>query len=140
MTASGRAVLALGGLIALWAGGCRDPMGRQKVSGTVLFKGQPLDQGNIMFFPRFPTGTQSGTAVKDGKYEITKARGLVPGEYRVMILSEIFFDQGGQDAPTDRPKGKVSTGERINPKYNVNSTLTAEVAPGADNVIDFAVD
>jgi len=121
--------------LLLLTGCSSDP--RLAVSGTVRFKGQPLDQGRIEFHPPGGKGTMSGAPIKDGKYDIPRATGLAPETYEVRIFS---YDNKGAKVSDDLP-GEPGTGfkERISRKYNLASELKAEVKPG-NTTFDFAVD
>src|SRR6185369_3250309 len=72
-------------LMALAAGCNRDP--RLAVSGTVNFKGVPLDQGRIEFYPPGNTGTMSGATIENGRFDIPQNKGLAPNTYEVRIFS-----------------------------------------------------
>jgi hypothetical protein len=127
---------ALFGLVFL---GCSDATGgRYEVSGSVTFNGQPLDQGVVMFVGVDQDKTQASAMVTNGKYQIPKAQGLVPGKYRVAISAP------DGKSPTDRdaapgPTGNFTSKDRIPPKYNTESTLEVEVKSGAENKFDFTV-
>lgn len=114
--------------------------GRLPISGEVLLDGQPLDEGAIHFEPSVEEKVKmdAGGVIKNGKYSLTAEHGLPPGKYIVSITSsakdtrtadEIM--KGGPDA--EGPK------QRIDAKYNAQTTLTAEVKPGA-NKFDFKVE
>jgi hypothetical protein len=107
----------LGGVI-----GCADAQGRLPVAGRVIFKGQPLAQGNVDFLPLDGTGTQSTARISaDGRFELPRDRGLSPGRYTVRIYSVIGteFDKNGFVTSP----GKSLVG----PEYNDRSTLTVDV-------------
>ena len=53
------------------------------VTGTVTWKGQPLDQGSIQFLPEDGKGTMVGAEIRDGRYALPDPPGLAPGSYRV---------------------------------------------------------
>ena len=136
---SGRIAWAVCGLLLL-AGCGGDPMGRQAVSGTVLFKGQPLDQGRIQFIPVEKGPTESGATIENGKFTIPRDTGLVPGTYKVSVFS---YDQKGakvqsEEIPGD--PGNTQFKERIPAKYNDQTTLTAEVKKGGSNNFEFKID
>lgn len=63
--------------------------GRYPISETVQFGGEPLANGQISFQP-----TGGGTALSSsaaqvikGKFEIPASKGLVPGEYSVVLTA-----------------------------------------------------
>jgi hypothetical protein len=115
----------------------RDDLPRESVSGAVTLDGQPMARGTIQFDP--VQGTQGPAAfavgeIKDGKFAIDRARGPVPGQYKVSISSRppivIAPDQG----PGERPKQEP---EKVPVRYNKKSTLTKEITGGATNAFDF---
>lgn len=128
-------MLLTASVVLLTAGCSNDP--RLAVSGTVTFKGAPLDQGRIEFHPAGNTGTMSGATIENGSFTIPRDKGLAPNTYDVRIFS---YDVRGAKAPSDVP-GEPGEGfkERIARKYNLDSKLTAEVKPGS-TVFQFSVD
>jgi hypothetical protein len=121
--------------IAFLCGCSSDP--RLAVSGTVKFKGEPLDQGRIEFHPPEGKGTMSGATIQEGRFDIPQKTGLLPASYDVRIFS---YDTKGAKAPSGIP-GEAGEGfkERIARKYNLDSKLTADVKPG-NTVFQFSVD
>jgi len=116
--------------------GCSsDP--RLAVSGTVNFKGAPLDQGRIEFYPPEGKGNMSGAVIQNGRFDIPQKTGLAPATYDVRIFS---YDTKGAKVPSEMP-GEPGEGfkERIARKYNLDSKLTAEVKPG-NTVFQFSVE
>jgi hypothetical protein len=94
--------------------------------------------GVIQFLPASQKeGVAGGAVVKDGKYDIERAKGLVPGEYRVTISSA----SGGNGGPAGEAPGVVKkediAKDSIPEKYNAKSTLTATIKAGATNTFDF---
>jgi hypothetical protein len=124
----------------LLAGGCGSlSSSGYSVSGTVTWKGQPLDQGSIQFIPE---GGQEkaqmvGSEIKGGHYALPNPPGLAPGTYKVRINSRSGINPAG---PPDANLADPSSKERIAKKYNEETTLKAEVKPGQANTFDFAVD
>ena len=127
----------LAALGLLWACGCGEGTGdRQTISGTVYFKGQPLDTGRIDFFPPENLQIRAAADIRNGKYSVPVKEGLPPGTYRVVISSP-----SGKAPPPDELPGEAPfTKDRIPAKYNVDSTLKAEVKSGVDNVFNFKLD
>ncbi len=127
-------------LASLLAGGCGgDPNGQQPVSGTVLFQGQPLDQGHLLFVPAVSGTTEAGATIEQGAFDIPQANGLVPGSYQVKVFS---YDQSGakvQNADIPGDPGNVQFKERIPTRYNTKTELTAEVKSGR-NHFDFKLE
>ena len=121
--------------------GCAEPSGLLPVSGTVSFKGKPLDQGAIQFLPLEGSPTESGAGIKEGEYSIPAENGLAPGKYKVTVFS---YDESGAKEPdtTTMPGDTVGVQfkERIPAKYNTETILKAEVVAGETNVFDFQLD
>ncbi len=126
---------AIGPFLVLLAG-CGSEGPRQAISGSVTFKGKALE-GKIDFEPTGSEGTQAGTVIANGKYTIPRDKGLVPGNYKVMISSP----EGQIEEPD--PGGNPLIGQakdRIPAKYNRKTTLFREVKKGGSNVFDFTLD
>jgi hypothetical protein len=124
----------------LLAGCASDPLGRQAVSGTVEFQGQPLDQGRIHFAPVSKGPTESGATIENGKFKIPRESGLAPGTYKVSVFS---YDQKGAKVPSDEvpgDPGNTQFKERIPKKYNAQTTLTVEVKKDESNDFDLKLD
>jgi hypothetical protein len=123
----------------LLASGCGDGTGRHAISGRVLFQGQPLDEGSIMFLPKSPELSPSGAPIARGEYKVPKSHGLAAGTYEVRVSSgergtdvrkEMDPEQaGGEPYPIAR--------ERIPPRYNTKSELRIEVKDGGPFTFDF---
>lgn len=119
-------------------GGSGDNLPRQPVTGTVMYDGQPLKEGRINFTPSDPNMKDpvfGGAPIKDGKYTIDKETGLVPGKYNVAISGASSEVEGG-DAPGS---AKGLPKELLPAKYNVQSSLTADIVAG-NNTVDFKLD
>lgn len=129
-------------LLALAAGCGRSGADLQPVSGVVTVNQQPLSAGVIRFCPLQGTkGRASSAGVRDGEFTIPRKDGLVPGEYRVEI--EAAVDLGFEiddDIAFAKRGGKPLPPNPVPPRFNRNSTLTAAVAPGDDNILEFDLD
>ena len=101
------------------------------VQGTVTIKGQPLADATVTFSP--DKGRPSaGTTNSEGEYELTYVRdtkGAILGPHKVRITTVSEEDVVGERRGR-RPK------EPIPAKYNVRTTLTANVEEGK-NTFDF---
>jgi hypothetical protein len=126
--------------------GCGDDTGletRYPVSGTVTYKDQPLEKGQISFIPADPTSKlrpANGTIV-DGRFTLTTASegdGAFPGKYKVSITSLDIDDSkviatiqkyggGGRQGEIGKAAAKAKT--LIPAKYQSSemSGLTATV-------------
>ncbi len=90
-----------------------------EVQGTVTFDGRPLVRATIIFEPK--AGGHASRAVTDasGRYHLVYLRdinGALIGSHIVKVFT----------ASEDDPK------ERVPPRYNKQSTLTAEVVHGTN--------
>lgn len=118
--------------------GCgADTGGRVAISGTVTMKGVPLENGTIEFVST--DGNQkTGAAIGGGSYSIAAENGLLPGKFtvRVSAVKEGAINQ--EEAPGDSSVS-VTNQELIPPEYNVNSTLTADIAAGSSATFDVSI-
>jgi hypothetical protein len=133
---------SLGWLVLWLAAGCGGPVDnlpRQAVSGTVTLDGKPLDRGTLSFQPVSQLPTAAAVSVSGGQYSIAQAEGLVPGSYRVLISST---PQTASTASRPPPPGQATPPpkEMLPEKYNVSSSLTAEVKEGTPNRFDFPLE
>ncbi len=111
--------------------GCGEanPLGRRPIFGRVTYKAQPVDYGSIQFIPLdLQHGVNSGAMISDGKYRLTEAQGLPPGDYKVMISAP---DRSQETKVEELPGDARSfAAERIPKKYNLNTTLQIAVSQG----------
>jgi hypothetical protein len=131
-----RAILGL--LLAVPWVGCADPAGgREALSGEVLFKGKPLDQGTIQFIPEDGQDTTSGGLISAGQYAVAKKVGLKPGKYKVIITSG---DPKVHAPPDELPGAPFPVAkERLPKEYNTQSKQFVEVKAGGPNRFDFNI-
>lgn len=123
-------------LIVVIAVGCVDSGGLEKVpiTGTVTLDGQPIPNGEILFYPLQGTrGSVSGGSIKDGKY-VADGRGGVPlGSHKV----EIRAFRAPKKSLTGVAAVEGGPAEQYLPrKYNVQSELEAEV-DSSTSTLDF---
>ena len=112
---------------------------RASVKGTVTFDGDPVKDGMLELIPTGGTeGPSTGDVIKDGKFDIPKDRGPVPGKYRVQITATrstgkvevqgVAGSTGGLSGG-----GTVDKVEMFIPDiYNTKSTLTLNVESGTN--------
>jgi hypothetical protein len=117
-------------------GGAGDGLPRHAVSGAVTLDGRPMDRGTIQFLPDAPDlPTAALVDVQGGKFTVTRDRGLVPGRYKVLVSCT---DAGATVKPDALPGMTGPPAKELLPaRYNVESTLNAEVKDGAPNTFDF---
>src|SRR5438094_10434034 len=126
-------------VIASGMAGCADrATNRCAVLGEVKFKGKPLDQGTILFLSEDPTrGSAEAIMIKDGLYSRPAKDGLLPGRYKVSIGS---VDSKNRVVDPDSPPGYLPVPkDRIQPKYNTQTILSAEVKTEGPNTFNFEV-
>jgi hypothetical protein len=118
--------------------GCGDGKPRRYgVSGQINWKGKPLDQGAITFLGEDPALGTGAAMIQDGRYRILAEQGLLPGRYKVMITSS---DPKNRILDPNSPPGYLPLPkDRIQPKYNAHTTLTAEVKSEGNNTFNFEV-
>lgn len=112
------------------ATGCGDGKGKKyDVSGAVSYDGKDVEDGDIIFIPEDKTVAPEGGKIKGGKYT-AKAPA---GKSRVEI-------RGSRVIPGKKgPMGEEFVDNYIPEKYNVKSTLSAEVGSGS-TTHDFKLD
>ncbi len=88
-----KVVSMLAGLGLVLVLGCGDDSGlgkRYPVSGTVTYKGQPLEKGDITFRPAQAAGRAAHGTISGGTYSLSTAGdndGALPGTYMVSIVA-----------------------------------------------------
>jgi len=113
-----------------------NPLNLQAVSGTVTLDAKPLDNGTIQFVPAETTnGLLSGALIVHGAFYIPSEKGIPPGKYTVRITS-VAPSANVSSGPPGSESTKPAQ-ERIPPKYNAQSQLTATVTAGSANTFSF---
>jgi hypothetical protein len=133
--------------------GCGDNTGlpkRYPVSGTVTYKGQPVEKGTINFVHTAQDGRDASGTIQNGKYSLTTATqddGALPGSYKVVVIS-VDVDTKGLAAESHGGQFRHGSDEMIKAtksakplvpsKYSLADTsgLTAEVK-AQSNTFDF---
>ncbi|MCI0639406.1 MAG: hypothetical protein L0Y70_10045 [Gemmataceae bacterium] len=132
--------IALTGLAIVLVAGCggssTGPGGRLAISGTVTYKGSPIQSGSIEFVPHPGVKTSGGDMITNGRFRIPADKGLEPGVYTVKISA--LDTPRATDEPGGLP-GKDPVKDTIPAKYNEKSILTKEVKPGETN-FEFKLD
>jgi hypothetical protein len=127
-----------------------DGIPREAISGAVTLDGKPLESGTIRFMPTDPGAppTAADAEIAGGKYSISASKGLAPGPYLVAISSMVpGEDPAAKKRPAGRPEDSGTgapdapveppTHDQIPRKYNIGSTLKADVVKGKANAFDF---
>jgi hypothetical protein len=100
------------------AGCADDGIGkRYPVSGTVTYKGEPVEKAKISFVPKDPNGRGATGTVENGSYTLTTVDtndGALAGEYRVTVDAREI----------DEAQAKSMTDERVRREGGDPSTMT----------------
>jgi len=142
-------------LISLVAVGCNDggtdDLPREPISGTVSYDGKPLANGTIQFQPASQAeGMAAGGMVINGRFDVPRSEGPVPGKYKVQIDSIDETISVPAPDPPPSPDGDAFPGELkilapkkmmkkrlIPPRYNSQTELVGEVKAGGPNTYKF---
>lgn len=106
-----------------------------KVRGKVVYNGQPLTEGSIVYLPKDSNvGRQASGAIQaDGTFELTtikKGDGVQKGEYRIAVyVYEPHPGEPGRGAANDEVPREIQRGFKIPEKYAsvITSGLTDQV-------------
>lgn len=119
--------------------GCGDNSPSMRVWGKVQYDGQPIQDGQIIFFPLENTKSPStGGKIQQGKYDIPQHQGPYQGgAYRVEITA-----YGDRKTYTPNASGTGLTAtvrdQFLPAQYNQQSTLTVTISSRSDgNEHDF---
>jgi hypothetical protein len=120
--------------------GCSRGHGTASVTGTVLYKSQPVDGATVNFLPQAeqPSAKPAhGTTDSSGRFTLTtyfgpddQPAGAMPGEYKVTI-TKIDEPQGAYDPNKDPPLKN-----HLPLKYSTpqQSPLTASIKPSSNRL------
>jgi hypothetical protein len=119
--------IALAAIFLLWTG-CGDHTGKERVTGHVSFRGEPLTNASVMFYPI--SGRPETATIADGDYSAQ----LAPGDYTVQLNVGVDVPKGYKEGePLPPPKFKLPE-EYTN---RTKSILKASVKQGQTDPIDF---
>jgi hypothetical protein len=97
-----------------------------QVTGSVTFDGQPVEDGEIIFFPANGEGVPRAARIENGQFQCR----LLEGEKQVQITAT-------RESPEPASDGLPNYESYIPAMYNTESKLTAEVKAKGDNVLTF---
>lgn len=133
-------------LAFLLLAGCGGGHGTASVSGTVLYKNQPVAGAAVTFLPKGESAdakSAHGTTDTGGNFTVTtyftadeQPAGALPGEYRVTI-TKIDEPQGVFDPLRDPPPKNHLPAKYSTPQQ---SPLSATVTPSGPNRFEFKLD
>jgi hypothetical protein len=111
--------------------GCGDSAGGVDVSGNITYRGKPLGEGDIAFFPA--SGHPIGALVdSSGNYTAT----LPPGEYRVIIGKSNPLPPGWKEGDPQPPPKDPLPAKFTEP---TSTELKATVTGSQTEPINFAL-
>ena len=131
------AALLLAAALPAAAGCSPDPLKRQAVSGTVSFKGQPLEKGSIEFSADDGQATTVAVAIVGGRFALPREKGPSPGNYLVRVRSP---QEVGRHVIKDGLEEGPPPIELIPGNYNEHTTLKAKVEEGGANHFEYKLD
>ena len=110
------------------------------VSGKVTYKGSPLKDGYITFIGDKDRAFRS--RISNGSYtlaESVSAKGAVPGEYKVTVVSEEAAASSGAPDPTKGKDQEVAKPKSLIPEKYSKKTETdlKATVPAGGKTIDF---
>jgi hypothetical protein len=100
-------------MLILLAAGCEKSPYRS-VSGTVTFQGKLVSRGEVQFMPDSTKGNRGPTCtalIKDGNYATPKGKGIVGGDYVLMISG--YQAPSNTDDPTASDFGKMLFDKKV---------------------------
>lgn len=127
------------GLIA----GCGKDDGPQlaEASGTVTYKGQPVDEANVVFIPDAGGPASYGMTDAEGKFSLTTGSesGAMVGTGKVAITAYVQLDEPKEEEDLTEEDLKKMSESRIPEKYGrvETSGLTATISADSENSIPF---
>ncbi len=123
--------------LAMCGCGGKAELKKYSVSGTVTIDGQPLSEGEV-YFRTVESATIDAVPIKAGRFQGEAQAGSRRVE--IVALREVPPDPAAVAMYGDKAKELGAGRENsIPPKYNTESTLTAEVKPGGPNEFKFDV-
>jgi hypothetical protein len=120
---------ALTGLLMCAVGvvGCDRAAARYPVSGAVSWKGEPVQEGDIIFEPEDPNHLPEAGKVVNGHYEMK----VTAGRKKVRLYAS------KEKPAVHKAMGPSEREPIIPPDYNARSAITAEVTATGPNQFDF---
>jgi hypothetical protein len=134
-----RRVLLIGTFAAIIAGCGKSTPAETVVRGQILYRGEPVSGGLVVFAPDSERGSDgpviAASLQPDGSFTLTAADGkpLAAGWYRIAVAPKA----GTVDLPTSQHPYPGLPAKYRNPSL---SGLAGEIKPGADNVFCFDLD
>lgn len=132
--------LVLACVLVFSLAGCGDAYdGRVEVSGTVMLKGQPLDDAFLSFLPLEEQNTQAQVLVTGGKYRVERRHGLKPGKYLIRVSKGDGKTVYTGTEPPGPGGGNIISKELVPADWNVHSKQERMVTSENPNIFDFDI-
>lgn len=136
-TKAALAMAVIGGVLT--AAGCGPSTGgRMGLSGTVIFKEQPLASGTIEFASEDQTQLTGGR-IRAGAFEIPASQGVRPGRFVVRIFAAKETPADQQQGPPGPEALRQQAKDIIPPEFNVQSKLVVQVRGDEPNRFEFVI-
>jgi hypothetical protein len=120
--------------------GCSNSHGTAGVSGTVLYKSQPVEGATVIFHPQGDASgakPAQGKSDRGGRFDVAtyfgpdeQPAGALPGDYKVTV-TKIDEPTGAFDPHKDPPPKNHLPAKYSTPQ---TSSLTATIKPGRNRV------
>lgn len=95
--------------------GPNNPFGAIPVGGKVIYNGQPLKEGEVLYNPVDSKGRRAkGKIQADGSFQLTTLElndGAIPGEYQISILA--YAPHPGEPSRTEAAESPDAIRDRI---------------------------
>jgi hypothetical protein len=129
-------------LMTFFLAGCGGNRGPERVlvSGTVTYKGAPVNEGRIRFIPAAASEVpMSGAYIVEGKYQVDGRGGIPVGTHKVQIEGYRWTGAATpknppQSAAPDAIQGSVGS-QFLPPKYNTETQLEITIPPGSGKIV-----
>lgn len=123
---------AVGIVLTQIVAGCNRGAECVVVAGTATYRGQPIAEGSIGFYPCDGTeGSPTIVPVKDGNYRAESHGGVPVGSYRVVILAVRKAPNRSTPANVNGDMPPLDSVEQYLPaKYNAKTELKTTVDSG----------
>jgi hypothetical protein len=143
----GRRRTVQAGLVALCSfafAGCTDEYsGRERITGSIKLKGEPIPDGAIVIFePLEKQDTAANATVVGGSYTVPESSGLKPGKYLVRITAgdgKTAVNPTDPDSPPGPSGSNIVSKDLVPADWNVNSKQEVTVTKGGPNKFDFNI-
>ena len=112
--------------------GCKDNS-RIPVEGTVSINDSPLEDGYLRIYSNH--GPSAGSQIKDGKFQISSEKGVLPGEFRVEITAIRATGRKVRDVGSAKMVDELL--QYLPPRYNSDTELKMTVTEEGPNTSSF---